>query len=281
VLEVPAEAYRKVRHTLRYLLGNLFDFDPAKHSVSSGELSELDRYILHRLDQVSRGVMQAYEEYCFRDAASALTDFCNLELSSFYLDACKDKLYTVAHNAPEVRAIQTAMWRILHSLAVLVAPILSFTAEEAWAEMRRMLKEELRSSERLPESVFLARFPAHGEEIIPWSDDLDKRWQALLEIRQRVNKAIEEKRAAGALGSSLQAMVRLKGGARELLEGYKSRWPEILIVSQVEVIPDGSELSIEVSKADGKKCARCWRYLPEVGSRKDYPELCSRCASQM
>ena len=276
LLAVPADAYRKVRNTIRYLLGNLYDFDPAKDAVPLERLGEMDRYILHRFDAVAAETVKAYEEFRYRDAARALTDFCNLDLSKFYLDANKDKLYTVAHSAPEVRSAQTAMYSVLRSLLLLVAPILSFTAEEAWAELRRVLGEELKSSEKLPESVFLARFPSALGAKLGWTSELDARWRDIFDVRQRVLKALEEKREARAIGSGLEARVKLKGKA-DLLEPYKSRWPEILNVSQVEIVPNGNELSIEVSKAEGAKCARCWRYQTDVNA----DGLCSRCVRQL
>lgn len=283
LLEVPAEAYRKIRNTIRYLMGNLWDFDPEKHARPIGELPEIDRYIMRRLSESTQRVRAAYDEFRFRDAARTLADFCNLDLSSFYLDACKDKLYTMAKDAPERRAAQTAMFESLKALLTLMAPILSFTAEEAWQEWRRALAE-LGSPHELAESVFLARFPDAEQDGRRWWDSsLDERWKIVLDVRAKVNKAIEEARAAGSLGSSLQAKVRLKGSVAQpkLLEEYRPQWPEILLVSQAEVQAGEGDLTVEVAKAEGAKCARCWRYQTDVGADTRQPELCGRCIRQL
>ncbi len=279
LLEVPSEAYRKARNTFRYLLGNVCDFDPARHAVPLESLGEMDRYILHRLSLVIKQTAEAYEGFRFRDAARGLVDFCNLELSAFYLDACKDKLYTLARENPQRRAAQTAMYWTLERLLVLAAPILSFTAEEAWQEMRRMLSS-LGSKHPIAESVFLAD-GARAEA--RWTDErLGQRWRSVLSIREEVNKRIEAQRAAGALGSSLQAKVILAAGAdAPWLGEYRGNWEEILLVSQVEVKEGNGRLSIEVTKAEGSKCARCWRFQTSIGADPKRPDLCARCVSQL
>jgi len=283
LLEGPvAEAYRKMRNTLRYLLGNTAGFDP-EDRVAPDKMPEIDRYMLHRFSELTEEVKAAFEAYRFRAAARALSDFCNLELSSFYLDASKDRLYTMAENALVRRSAQTAMHDILRGLTVLLAPILSFTAEEAWAEMLKEAKAVREAGPRkgrpldIPESVFLADFPKPAFR----DAGLAGRWGKVLQIRSRVLKAIEEERASGKLGSSLEAGVRLKGGdgERDILEAYKDQWPEILIVSQADVLPGPGPLAVEVVKAEGSKCPRCWRYQTDIGKR--HPDLCSRCASQI
>ncbi|MBI4347650.1 MAG: isoleucine--tRNA ligase, partial [Elusimicrobia bacterium] len=281
LLEGPTEAYRKVRNTWRYLLGNVCDFDPAKHARAHGELAELDRYLLHRLSELVDAATKAYTEFRYRDAIRLVVDFCNLDLSSFYLDACKDKLYTLAADARERRAAQTVMHACLEALVTLAAPVLSFTAEEAWAELRR-IHGELGSPERLPESVFLALVPKPEPG---WRDAaLAERWGLLQSVRASVHKGIEGLRAAKTLGSSLQAKVVFKGQGpeRTVLEPLLPQLPEIFIVSQVEFAPGNGTFAVGVEPATGvKKCARCWRWLADVGGDARHPELCARCVRQL
>ena len=281
LLEGPIEAYRKVRNTWRYLLGNVCDFDPAKHARPFASLGEMDRYLLHRLSVLIDAVRLAYTEFRYRDAIRLVVDFCNLDLSSFYLDACKDKLYTLSADAPERRSAQTVMHACLETLVVLSAPVLSFTAEEAWAELRRM-NGELGSSRRLPESVFLSLIPKPEPG---WRDDaLAVRWGVLQSVRGSVHKGIEGLRAAKTVGSSLQAKVVLRGAGpeRTVLEPLREQLAEIFIVSQVEFAPGNGTFEVGVEAATGvKKCGRCWRWLKDVGADAGHPELCSRCVKQL
>ncbi|MBI4425811.1 MAG: isoleucine--tRNA ligase, partial [Elusimicrobia bacterium] len=280
LLEGPAEAYRKVRNTWRYLLGNVCDFDPAKDLRRGDELGEMDRYLLHRLAALIEAARAALLEFRYRDAARLIVDFCNLDLSSFYLDACKDKLYTLARHAPQRRSAQTVMYHCLEALLTLAAPILSFTAEEAWTELRR-LHAELGSARRLPESVFLAQAPAAPAG---WRDEgLQARWSSVLAVRAAVHKGLEALRSQGKLGSSLQAKVVLTAGGpeRPVLEALREQLPEILLVSQVELRAGDGELQAEVERAEGSKCARCWRWQKDVGADAAQPALCQRCVRQL
>jgi isoleucyl-tRNA synthetase len=264
LLEGPAESYRKLRNTLRYLLGNTSDFGP-QDRVDFQDLPELERFVLHRLSLVHKRVLADFENYQFRQAARALIDFCAAELSAFYLDILKDRLYTFPQNHPARRAAQTVMSECLERLLILVSPILSFTAEEAWQSW----------SGKTAPSVFLAELRASDP---CWMDlALAQRWEKIFEVRGQVQKALEEARAAGKIGSSLQARVILKGGGK-VLAGPQPAWPEILLVSQAQVIEGDGELSIEVFTAEGSKCPRCWRYQTDIGLLKAHPGLCGRCA---
>ncbi|MBI5629996.1 MAG: isoleucine--tRNA ligase [Elusimicrobia bacterium] len=268
LLEGPADSYRRFRNTVRYLLGNLSDFDAAKHAVAFGKLPELERYILHRLGLLQKGMLEDYREYRFRHAARALVDFCSFDLSAFYLDILKDRLYTFAPDDPSRRAAQTAMAECLKRLLILASPILSFTSEEAWQYWA--LGGEA--------SVFLADL----SEIAPeWENlALSERWEAVRRVRERAQKALEEARGARKIGSSLQAKVVFKGSAPGD-DALPINWPEILLVSQVEHLKGQGELEIEVQAAEGAKCPRCWRYQTDIGVSASHPELCGRCATHL
>ncbi|MBI5210096.1 MAG: isoleucine--tRNA ligase [Elusimicrobia bacterium] len=266
LLEGPRDAYRKVRNTLRYLLGNLHDFPGGPQPE---RLPELERYILHRLASLQASILEHYRHYRFRAAGRELVDFCAFDLSAFYLDVLKDRLYTFAQDHPDRRAGQWVMAELVRRLLQLVAPILSFTAEEAWRHLPDRLKPA--------PSVFLAELGACDPA---WIDPgLAQRWEGILRIRSVVYKAIEEQRAAGKIGGSLQAKVALKGGGAGALQGVD--WPQVLIVSGVSVLEGDGELEASVERAEGSKCPRCWRFQSDIGSSAGMPELCGRCAGQL
>ncbi|MBI3552069.1 MAG: isoleucine--tRNA ligase [Elusimicrobia bacterium] len=268
LMEVPAEAYRKFRNTARYLLGNTFDFVPEKQRVPFEKLPELERYVLGRLYELQKGMLEDYKGYHFRSAARRLLDFCSADLSSFYCDVLKDRLYTFKPDAPERRAAQTVMAECLTRLLHLAAPILSFTAEEGWEHGPKRWK--------LGESVFLADLPPLDPK---WKDAaLASRWENILKVRAAVQKSLEESRAAKKIGSSLQAKVTLKGAT---IGGDSVPWAEILLVSEVEDSAAAGALKVEVSAAAGAKCARCWRYQTDVGGTAKHPALCGRCAKNL
>ncbi|MBI3300413.1 MAG: isoleucine--tRNA ligase [Elusimicrobia bacterium] len=275
LLEGPTEAYRKLRNTLKYLLGNTDGFDPRADAAQRGAMPELERFVLMRLGRLDKEVRAAYEAFEFRRAATLLLDFCNLTLSSFYLDARKDALYTLRKDDPARRAAQTVMWESLRRLLGLAAPILSFTCEEAWSEARRQ-----HPGAGLAESVFLADLepaPPSWEE-----PGLSERWERVLALRERVHKALEEARAAKLIGSSLAAKVLLSAAdaaERELVGAMGAEaWAELCIVSEFELA--GGEPRVAVEKAAGAKCPRCWRWRVDVNVSPEDPELCARCVRQ-
>jgi isoleucyl-tRNA synthetase len=237
------EAYRKIRNTCRFLLSNLYDFDPAVHRVAYEKLPELDRWALLRLGELIPKVRTAYEAYEFHTIFHALNNFCSVDLSSVYLDILKDRLYTFHKDAHERRSSQTVLFEILVALTRLMAPVLSFTADEMW----RMLPEAARKEA----SVHLASFPESNPK---WADEkLAQRWEKLLEIRVAVQASLEAQRRDKVIGSALEAkVVVLEGGS-------------------------GNGVSSEIRRAEGKKCERCWNYRPAVGTFKDHPTLCDRC----
>ncbi len=269
-----AEAYRKVRNTIRYLLSNLYDFDPARDAVAEQQLEELDRYALERHRQVVARVLDAYDEYEFHLVYHQLVQYTASDLSSFYLDVLKDRLYCEAASGPGRRSAQTVLYRIARDLCLLLAPVLPFTADEAFALLPR----------EAPGSVHLALFPARE----PADGDTLARWAALLDVRAEVNKALEEARAAKQLAASLEARVVLRGPARALepLRSYDARdrvFPgplaNLFIVSAVALQPsEAAPLAASVERAPGRKCDRCWTWSEKVGTLPEHSGVCERCA---
>jgi len=280
ILDRLADAYRRIRNTFRFLLGNLGDFDAARDRQSYARLDEVDRWILDRLGRLIGRVRHAYEEYEFHTVFHAVHNFCAVDLSAQYLDIIKDRLYTSAADDPRRRAAQTACYDIFGALARLLAPILTFTAEEAWRHLPGGRSE----------SVHLERFP---EEPVEWLDDrLAGEWSRLLEVRREIAKALETARAQGLIGSGLAARVLLMSAPEDLpglLRAKRALLPTLFIVSQVELqaaqarpavryesqeIPG---LVVGVDKARGRKCARCWTWSERVGESREHPDLCERC----
>ncbi|HKX83278.1 MAG TPA: isoleucine--tRNA ligase [Pyrinomonadaceae bacterium] len=265
ILSRVVDAYRKMRNTLRYALGNLDGFDPKNDSVAENEMIEIDRWALERSREVAGKVLAGYERYDFQAAYNALYNFCTVTLSARYFDIIKDRLYILAPNSLERRSAQTALYQIADSLCRLLAPVLVFTSDEAW--------------ENLPArdfaSVHIAEFPkVIGQD----TGALAANWDKLFAIRDEVLKALEEARNAKLIGSSLEAKVVLTANKETtlFLADYFDQLRYVFIVSQVEV-HQGDNLSIEIQKADGTKCERCWNYSIRVGESEKYPTVCERC----
>ena len=273
ILARVAEAYRKLRNTLRYLLGNLYDFNPATDRVAHGQLEEVDRYILARYTGVAQRILTAYEEYDYGPISQALNQFATVDLSAFYNDISKDRLYTFAAASRERRSAQTAMYVMADGLTRLMAPILSFTADELWRFLPGTREE----------SVHLALFPSRAELQALEDADLLDRWTTLMAVREQVLSHIEPLRKDKQIGSSLQAKVVLSGTVAELasLSPYVRDLPMLFIVSEVELrSATGDEepgLRITIERSSGTKCERCWRYVPSVSSDPAWSGLCERC----
>ena len=267
------EAYRKIRNTSRFLLGNLYDFDPARHRVPYEQLSELDRWALMRLGELIAKVRRAYDEFEFHAIFHALNNFCSVDLSAIYLDILKDRLYTFRADAPLRRGSQTVLYEIIVALAKLMAPILSFTGDEIWGMLPDAASEEAMS-------VHLVSFP---EAHVRWKDDvLATRWEKLLAYRTRVQGELEVSRRDRLIGSSLEAHVRIEADpdAHQFLTAYAGELGTIFIVSRVTLVPaptDSSDIRITVEKSAAAKCERCWNYRDAVGKDRDHPTLCERC----
>jgi isoleucyl-tRNA synthetase len=265
ILSRVVDAYRKFRNTLRYTLGNLAGFDPATDFVPANEMLEIDRWALANLDEVTAKALKGYEAYDFQAAYGALYNFCTVTLSARYFDIIKDRLYIYAPRSKERRSAQTALYKITDTLCRLLSPLLAFTSDEAW--------------ENLPgqtvASVHIAEFPKAEGQADP---TLLTRWERIFAIRDEVLKALEEARNAKQIGSSLDAKVVLTADAEttRFLLDYFADLRYIFIVSQVEV-HEGDAMSVEIQKADGTKCERCWNYSTRVGEFTNYPTVCERC----
>ncbi|WP_123289632.1 isoleucine--tRNA ligase [Desulfosoma caldarium] len=278
ILQRLSETYRRIRNTWRFLLGNLHDFDPARHGVSVTAMQELDRYALHMLQKLVGKVRRAYDRFEFHRVYHAVHNYCTVDLSAFYLDILKDRLYTAPPDSVERRSAQTALYRILTSLLKLMAPILSFTAEEAWAHLPG----------HHAESVHLEAFPEVEEALV--DEALEARWERILRLRADVSRALEAARQAKTIGHSLDARVRL-----HLPEAWQPDFAQdaellrtVFIVSEVRLenldgqveAMDGQEVSgckVLVEPASGQKCERCWVLSNTVGTFADHPTICARC----
>lgn len=272
------EAYRKIRNTARYILGNLNDFDPAKDQVPLAKLTEIDRWALSELSAVTRRMLEGYETFEFHVIAQTLLRFCTVEMSAFYLDILKDRLYAEKKDGFLRRSAQTTLWQILNTITKLMAPIFSFTADEVWRVMPRL--------EGLPELVFLEDMPKPAKE----DEKLMARWKRLMGIRQTVMKALEGARADKFIGNSLAAKVVIECDKEtaEFLQSFGENLPDLFIVSQVEfgktsgnyctTSDELPEFRVSVSAADGVKCARCWKFQTSVGIDPENPAICERCS---
>ena len=259
------DSYRLVRNSLRILLGNLSGFDPKRDAVGLGEREPMDRYILAKLAGLVKTVKEAYESYNFPAVYHGLNRFCSVELSAFYVDACKDRIYCDGENNRKRRSAQTTMAEVLEALVKLVAPVLVFTAEEAW-QSRPGLSGG---------SVHLEKFP---EVIWPpgWTQEEEGKWEKLLLVRGKINEALEEQRKLKKMGKSLEARVQVRGGGVGVQEA--GLLAEACLVSGVEIVAGGSEVEVTVFPAEGKKCERCWKYEESVGHKGAHSTLCARCA---
>ncbi|HWP33998.1 MAG TPA: class I tRNA ligase family protein, partial [Thermodesulfobacteriota bacterium] len=281
-----ADAYRRIRNTCRFLLGNLYDFEPDRDRVADEALFEIDRWALLQLQRVIRRVREAYDAYQFHVVFHTLHNFCAVELSAVYLDVLKDRLYTSPPRSVARRAAQTAMAEILEALVRLMAPVLSFTAEEVWG----YLPATVRGAPREP-SVHLARFPEVDPRYL--DERLEARWRRLLAIRGEVAKALEAARRDKVIGASLDAQVTL-GASGELaafLASARAELAPLFIVSDVRLVegavPGGfaseavAGLTVAVAPAPGRKCARCWTYTTDVGRDPAHPDVCARCTAAL
>ncbi|MDO7787958.1 isoleucine--tRNA ligase [Desulforamulus aquiferis] len=281
ILKQMTESYRKIRNTARFLLGNINDFDPAKDKVDYKELPELDRVALMELHKLIKKVLAAYGNYEFHVVYHAVHNFCVLDLSAFYLDIIKDRLYTAPPASLERRAAQTVLYETLDALMRLLVPVLAFTTEEIYKHMPVV-------GERLP-SVQLLDMPEVNVEYI--DPELEKKWDKVYDIRKEVLKALEVARQNKVIGNALEAKVDLYAGGEveEFLKEMSSELATIFIVSGVELHPiseaaagasksEEMELAVRVSPAGGEKCERCWMYHSKVGADSEHGTLCPRCA---
>ena len=268
IFKQTAENYRRVRNTLRYLLGGLYDFEPGRDTVSPDTLTELDRWALDKLQLLIEECTKGYEGYEFQRVSRAVNDFCATDMSSFYLDVLKDRLYADAVDSPTRRSSQTAMHEIASVLTRLVAPILCHTSEEVW--------QMLPGATDLSPSVELTVFP----EADPIFTDLTlrERWKSVLAFRDQVNRELEGARQAGVIKKSLEAKVTLQGDWDAAMGFSDADLETILLVSQVVRNPNAEETKIVIGIADGSKCPRCWLIRRDIGADSRYADVCKRCA---
>jgi isoleucyl-tRNA synthetase len=272
ILKRVVESYRRIRNTLRFLLANTADFDAAKQSLPVEELLEIDRYALVLVADLQKRVLAHYDKYEFQPAMQAIQNFCSEDLGGFYLDILKDRLYTTGANSKPRRAAQTALHHILQTITRLIAPVLSFTAEEIWATVNAGKDD----------SVFL--HPYYALPVVAGAEALQARYSRLREIRGTVTKLIEEERTAGRVGSSLQAEVSVAASKDDLslLQSFGDDLRFMFITSKANVAAGSAdEVRATVSASTHQKCERCWHYRADVGSHAEHATICGRCVSNL
>ena len=281
ILKRASDTYRRIRNTARFLLSNLYDFDPEKDKVSANQLVMLDQWALFSTQQLQKRIISAYDYYRFPFIYQEIHNFCTIEMGSFYLDIIKDRLYTSKKNGLPRRSAQTVLYYISEAFVRWIAPIISFTADEIW---------QFVPGNREP-SIFLAKWFLDWPEIF-LSEEEHQRWKLLLQIRYKVNRVLEEYRNSGKIGSALAAEVLLYASETlyQLIAHLDDELRFVLIVSEAKVLPlekknentfstDLSGLAVKINISEHEKCGRCWQRRPSVGQDKIYPELCKRCIS--
>jgi len=282
IMQRMAENYRTIRNNLfKNVLGNLYDFDPLKDRVPFELMEAIDQFMLRQTAELCRQVQRWYGEFVFHKIYQRVIEFCTTDLSAFYFDVLKDRLYTFEPWSPARRSAQTAMWLIAESMVGLLAPIMSFTCEEVWSYLPKM--------DGRAASVHLTRFPS-DQDILGNASPQDKQqnedWNTLLAVRKDVLKGLEDARVAKLIGKPLEAQVKISAAdpVFSVLNRYRDQLRYIFIVSAVtleQTTPGNgtAAIAVQVSKADGKKCDRCWNYSTRVGENTAYPTVCERCSA--
>lgn len=298
ILQRLTEAYRKIRNTVRYLLSNLHDFDPSKPAsfVSVEELEDLDKWALWKLNELKNKVKDAYLDYKFHVIFHRTHEFCTVDMSALYLDIVKDRLYCEATDSKKRRSCQTVLWKIAHDLLIMLSPVLSFTAEEAWRYLPK-------SSSMASESIFFAQYP-EAEQLFPDGFDMNvwlNKWETIWKIRAEITKALELARKDKHIGLALDAKVLLfvpdeQAELKSLTRQYLDMLRDLAIVSQLEMIGNAEPqdkallswqaeavegVKVFVCKAKGAKCARCWQWSEQIGSEQGWQDVCPRCAASL
>jgi isoleucyl-tRNA synthetase len=280
-----SEAYRKIRNTFRFGLGNLSDFDPSRDAVPNDQLEEIDGWMLEHTAELVTKCREWYAGYDFHRVYHAVHDFCVVDLSAFYYDVLKDRLYTKAAGNKSRRSAQTAIWKMTSALVRLIAPVLVFTSEEIWRYLPKVKDDQA--------SVHMSEFPA-AESLTAKIDAQKKEaWEELAKVRSAVLVKLEEARNAKSIGGALEAKVSLYSSLPKLhstLKAYAKQLPALFIVSQVQILEaapagsdsaEGSALAVSIEKAAGIKCERCWNYSTHVGENARYPTICERCSEAL
>ena len=280
ILKQMAEAYRRIRNTARYILGNISDFDPATDKVEYGKMPEIDKWALHKLETLKQRVNDNYDKYEFYNLFHDIHYFAGIDMSAFYLDIIKDRLYTEKSDDVARRSAQTVMYEVLMAITKMVAPVLSFTAEEIWANLPEVTKDA--------ESIMLSSWYGENPEFI--NEELAEKWDKLSILRGEVNKTLEKARQEKIIGHSLNACVYLSSENAEYMEFLKANealLEDIFIVSEVRLensldeftkSEEIEDLKIKVLHAEGEKCERCWKYSTQLGKNEEHPSICPRCA---
>lgn len=279
ILKRVVEGYRRVRNTLRFLLANLADFNPARDHIDDAQMLEIDRYALAMTGQMQAEVVACYDRYDFHPAMARLQTFCSEDLGAFYLDVLKDRLYTSAPHSAARRSAQTALLHITQTLLKLLAPVLSFTTEEAWAILCRTTLASTPSAGNV--TIFTEVY--QPQPVQPDAALLLSRWARLREIRGLVTRKLEDLRSAGRIGASLQgeADLRASGDDLELLRSVAEQLPFIFIVSRATVHEGTGDLEIGIVASTHQKCERCWHYKDDVGHHAEHPQICGRCVTNL
>ncbi|MCI9576471.1 MAG: isoleucine--tRNA ligase [Clostridiales bacterium] len=283
ILKQLSDAYRKIRNTARFILGNLHDFDPDTDQVAFQELLPIDRWALHKLDEVNQRARHGYDTFEFHQVYHAIHNFCVVDLSNFYLDVIKDRLYVERPNSKERRAAQTAMYWILDGMTRLISPILAYTSDEIWQAMKHDASAD-------PRCVLFNEMPAPTG--VNADEAFTATWDRIHEIRDVVKKALEIARNNKVIGAALEAKVQLfcQGELYDFVKSVEDELATVFIVSQVEVVSGGKgefsseemvDLSVTVAHAEGEKCARCWSYSNTVGQDENHPDVCAHCAANL
>ena len=280
ILKQVSEVYRKIRNTSRYILGNTSDFD-VNNPVAYEDLEEIDKWALTRLNKLVRDCTKAFDEYEFSKAYQALNQFCVVDMSNFYLDIIKDRLYTYKQDSVGRRSAQTVMYEILEALVRILAPMISFTAEEVWGFMKHKDGEST-------ESVMLTEWPKANQEYD--NKELTEKWDKIITIKEEVAKKLELSRAEKTIGSSLNAKVTIHadGDKYDFMKSVENELLQVFIVSDLEIVKDSKKdeestfgIAVEISIAPGEKCERCWMYSTTVGQDKEHPTICHKCSENL
>jgi isoleucyl-tRNA synthetase len=280
ILKRTADAYRRIRNTARFLLGNLHGFDPTRHLVAPADMVALDGWIVHRAHELQQKIADAYARYDFAEIVQALSNFCSVDLGALYLDVTKDRLYTMPEDSRGRRSAQTAMYRISEAFARWIAPILSFTADEIW----RHLPPVTEHGERVGNVLFATWY----DGLAPLADDAPlsaEDFERLLALREQVAKVLEPMRAAGAIGAALEAEISLRCGVADQnrLAPMAEELRFLLISGDVEFMADDAakDIAVLASPTAKDKCVRCWHHRADVGSDPAHPGICARCVSNI
>ena len=270
IIKQVSEVYRKIRNTCRFILGNINDLD-VDNLTTYNQLLEIDKWALIKLNNLIKVCTEAYDAYDFNKAYQAINNFCVVQMSNFYLDIIKDRLYTAKPDSIERRAAQTTMYKILDALVKILAPMTCFTAEEIWKYMPHSASEN-------QESVMLTQYPEVNDEYD--NKELEEKWNKIIKLKDIVSKKLEEARAEKIIGHSLNAKVTIYANANdyEFLKNNQELLMTVFIISDLQLEKSDEEMKVEVEQAEGQKCERCWMYSKTVGQDKDNPTICNRCS---